>query len=132
MRSERPTLCERCLQFRHPEKYCRIDRELCTNCAEQLQEERMLICGGNFCLYCNKPHKMGDQKKCEEYKIKATIQSEMRLNKCNAYTAKEILGCKGRNFCVSAAREAVKRKEKKRETEKETSLQIKPPNKEER
>ena len=30
----RKTLCKRCLQFGHPEKCCRRDRELCTNCVE--------------------------------------------------------------------------------------------------
>ena len=33
---ERPTLCERSLQFGQPKKYCRSDRELCTNCAKHL------------------------------------------------------------------------------------------------
>ena len=29
MKKERPILYERCLQFRHPKKYCRSNRELC-------------------------------------------------------------------------------------------------------
>ena len=59
----------------------------------------------------------------------------MRLDKCDAYIAKEILGYKGRKSYVSAARKAVKREEKQRRTEEETSLQLNyrsPPNKEER
>ena len=44
MRKKRPTVCERCLQFGHQQKYCRSDRELCTNCAEQLLEGRMHDC----------------------------------------------------------------------------------------
>ena len=92
MKKERLTLYERCLQFGNPKTYCRSDRKLCTNCAEQLQEERMHICGGNFCLYCKKTHKTGDKKICKGYKMEATIQSKIRLNKCNAYTAKTILG----------------------------------------
>ena len=47
--------------------------------------------------------------------MKATIQSKMRLNKCDAYTAKETLGYRGRKFYMSAA----KRAEKKRGTEEE-------------
>ena len=44
MKKERSALCERCLQYGHPKKYCRSDRELCTNCAEHLQEGRMHNC----------------------------------------------------------------------------------------
>ena len=47
--------------------------------------------------------------------MKATIQSKMRLDKCDAYTAKKILGYSGRKSYVSAAREAEK---KRRKTEK--------------
>ena len=69
MKNERPNLCERFIQFGHPKKYCRNDRELGTNCAEHLQEGRMHDCRGNFCLYCKEPHKTGDKKICEEYKM---------------------------------------------------------------
>ena len=44
-----------------------------------------------------KTHKTGDKKICEEYKMEATIQSKMRLDKCDAYTEKEILGFRGEN-----------------------------------
>ena len=40
--------------------------------------------------------------------MEATIQSKMRLDICDAYTAKEILGYRGRKTCVSAVREAEK------------------------
>ena len=128
MKKERPNLCERCLQFGHPIKYCRSDRELCTNCAKHLQERRMNDCRRNFCLYCKEPHKTGDKKICEEYKLEATIQNKMRLDKCDAYTAKETMGLKS---YVSAAREVGKREKK---TEEETYLQTNywSPNKEER
>ena len=46
---------------------------------------------------------------CEEYKMETTIQSKIRLNK--SYTAKEILGNKGRKSYVSAAREPQKKKQ---------------------
>ena len=36
--------------------------------------------------------------------MEATIQTEMRLNKCDAYTAKETLGYRGRKSYVSAAK----------------------------
>ena len=36
----------------------------------------------------------------------------MRLNKCDAYTAKEILGCRGRKLYVAVARRAAKREGK--------------------
>ena len=48
----------------------------------------------------------------------------MRLDKCNAYTAKETLGYRERKSYMSAARVAAKREEKQRETEEETSLKI--------
>ena len=47
----------------------------------------------------------GDNKIFEEYKMEATIQSKMRLKKCDAYTAKEIRGYRRRKSYVSAARE---------------------------
>ena len=50
---------------------------------------------------------------CEEYKMEATIQNKMRLDKWDAYTTKEVLGYKWRKSYMSAARE----------TEEETSLQ---------
>ena len=53
-------------------------------------------CRGNFCLYYKEPHKTEDKKKCEEYKMEATIQNKMRLDKCDAYTAKETLGYRER------------------------------------
>ena len=109
MKKKGPTLCERCLQFGHPKKYCRSGRELCTNCAEQLQEGRMHDCRGNFWVYCKKPYKTGDKKICKVYKMEATIQRKMRLDKCDTYTAKEILGCRGRKFCVNGKRSSKKR-----------------------
>ena len=44
--------------------------------------------------------------------MEATIQSKMGLDKCDAYTEKEILGYRGRKSYVSAAREAAKREKK--------------------
>ena len=38
-----------------------------------------------------KNHNTGDNKICGEYTVKATIQNKMRLDKCDAYTAKETL-----------------------------------------
>ena len=55
----------------------------------------------------------------------------MRLDKCDVYTAKEILGYRGRNSYMSAAREAAKEK-KNRGTEEETRQTIGAPNKEKR
>ena len=55
--------------------------------------------------------------------METEIQNKMRLDKCNAYTAKETLGYRGRKSYVSAAREAAKREEKQRETDIETNLQ---------
>ena len=52
--------------------------------------------------------------------MEARIQRKMRLDKCNAYTANEILGYRGRKSYVSAA----KREEKQRGTEEEASLQL--------
>ena len=69
---KRPILYDRCLQFGHSKKYCRSERELCTNCTEHLQEGRMHNCRGNLCFYCKEPHKIGDKKTCEEYNMEAT------------------------------------------------------------
>ena len=41
-----------------------------------------------------------------EYTIEATIQNNMRLDKCNAYTAKETLGYKERKKYIAATRAA--------------------------
>ena len=71
MKKERPTLCQRCLQFGHQKK------------------GKMRDCRGNFCLYCKEPHKTEDKKICEKYKMEAKIQKNMRLDKCDMYTTKE-------------------------------------------
>ena len=47
----------------------------------------------------------------------------MISDKCDAYTAKKILGYKGRKSYVSAARGLAKREEKQRGIEEETNLQ---------
>ena len=47
----------------------------------------------------------------------------MRLGKCDAYTAKETLGYRGRKFYLSVARGAAKREEKQRGTGEEINLQ---------
>ena len=104
IKKERPTLCEICLQFEQPKKYYRSDREFGSNCAEHLQQGRMHNFRGNFCLYCEKPHKTGNKKICEEYKIEATIQYKMRLYKWDAYTAKETLGYRRRKSYISTVR----------------------------
>ena len=61
-----------------------------------------------------KPHKTGDKKKCEEYEMEATIQKKMRLDKCDAYTAKETLGCRGRKYYVSSPDEQQKEKKNRK------------------
>ena len=113
MKKERPTLCERCLQFGHPKNYCRSDRELCINCVKLLQEGRMHNCRGTFTSTAKKLHKTGDKKICKEYKMEAAIQNKMRLNKCDVYTAKETLGYKGRKSYMRAARGAEERDKNK-------------------
>ena len=118
MKNRRPTLCERYLQFGHIKKYCRSDIELCTNCTIYMQEEKMHNFRGHLCLYCKEPNKAGDKKIFGEYKMEATIQNKIRLDKCDAYTAKETLGYRGRKSYVSAARGAAKIEEKQRRIEK--------------
>ena len=44
--------------------------------------------------------------------MEATTQNKMRLDKCDAYTAKETQGYRGRKSYVSVTRGAAKRKEK--------------------
>ena len=56
--------------------------------------------------------------------MEATNQNKMRLDKCDAYTAKETLCYRGRKSYVSAARAAAKREKKQRGTEKETNLKL--------
>ena len=53
-----------------------------------------MIVGRNFASIAKKNRE--DKKICVEYKMEATIQSEMRLDKFHKYTAKEILGNRGR------------------------------------
>ena len=50
---------------------------------------------GKTCLYCKIPHKTGDKKTCEKYKKEDNIQNKMKLDKCDANTAKETLFYKG-------------------------------------
>ena len=97
MRKEKPTLCEKYLQFWHSKIFCRNNRELCTDCTESLQEGRAHNFGEILYLHC-KLHKTGVKNICKEYKIETTMQNKMRLN---AYTAKETLGYKGKNVCSS-------------------------------
>ena len=103
-------------------------REFCTDCVEHLQEEIIHDSGGKFCLYYKKLHKTGDKKIFEEYKMEATIQSKIRLDKCDAYTAKETLGYWGRKSFMSAARGAAK-SERERRRNKPTDKLIGAPNK---
>ena len=83
--------------------------EVTGNTAEHLQEGRMHDYRGNFCINCKEPHKTGDEKICEKYKMEATTKNKMRLDKYDAYTAKETLGYRGRKSYVSVARGAAKR-----------------------
>ena len=103
MKKERPTLCQRCLQFGHQKK------------------GKMRDCRGNFCLYCKEPHKTEDKKICEEYKMESTIQNKIKLDKCDTYTAKETLGYGEKVLCVNSKRSNKKRI--KTETKEETNLQ---------
>ena len=96
MKKEKPTLFESCLQFGHPKKFCRSNRELCRDCTEPLQEGRVHNCGEVLFLYCKEPHKTEDKKICGKYTIETTIQNKMRLDIFYAYTAKETLGYKRR------------------------------------
>ena len=67
----------------------------------------------NFCIYCKKPHKTGNKKICKGYKIEATVQNKMRLDKCGVFTATETLGYRRIKFYVPVAREAAKREAKR-------------------
>ena len=40
IKKKRLTLCEKCLQFGHPKKYCRSNWELYTNCKKKRKPER--------------------------------------------------------------------------------------------
>ena len=51
---------------------------------------------------------------CGEYKMEATIQNKMRLDKCDTYTAKETLGNRGRKSYMSASRGAAKQKKNRK------------------
>ena len=113
MKKERQTLCERYLQFAHPKKYCRSDRELCKSSAKHLQERRMHNCRGTFASTVKKHTRQETKKICEEYKMEATIQSKMRLDKCNAYTVKETLG-----FSVAAKRRKTEGRRRNKPTDK--------------
>ena len=73
--------------------------EVTRNSAQTAQNicrrEEYTIVERTFASTAIKPHKMRDKKICKEYKIKATKQNKMRLDKCDAYTAKETLGYSG-------------------------------------
>ena len=50
------------------------------------------------------------QEICREYKMEATIQNKMRLDKCDAYTVKETLGYRGENPICQQQEEQQKQK----------------------
>ena len=60
---------------------------------------------GILCFYCKEPHKIKDKKVCREYTIEATIQNEMKLDKCDVYTAKKTLEYGAEKTYVAAKRE---------------------------
>ena len=94
MEKDRPTLCERCLQFGHPKSTAEFTRNYAKSVQSICRKEECTL-WRELCLYCKKTRVM---KICEEYKMEARIQSKMKLEKCDAYTAKKTLGYrKGEN-----------------------------------
>ena len=116
MKREGPTLCKRCLQFGPPQKQYRGNRDICKDCTEALQECGVYNSRGDFCLQCKETHKAGDKKICGEYIKKATIKNKIRVDKCDAFTAKEILGYSGKIICLSC------KKDRKRERQEEKQI----------
>ena len=86
---------------------------------------RVHICGGVFCLYCEASHTIGNKKICGEYIKKVNIQNKLRHDKCDGYTAKEILGYQGGKPYVSSARGTAKREENQRGSKGEAKTQTK-------
>ena len=125
MKKEIPTICERSLQFRHPKKYCRSKRSSAGG-AENRFKRRENTIAVDYCAFCKEPYRTEDKNTCGEYKKEASIQNKMRIEKCDAYKAKEILGYRGGKSYVSAA----KREENQRGTTVETIPQSKDPNEE--
>ena len=74
-------------------------------------------CGGDFCLYCKTPHKIGDNKICTECKKEDNIQNKMRRDKCEAYTAKGTLGYQEGNHMFQL-RKGQQRERKTKKTKK--------------
>ena len=50
-----------------------------------------------------------------QYKMEATIQNKMRLDKCDAYTAKETLEYRGENPMCQSKRSSKKRRKTERD-----------------
>ena len=125
-KKEKPALCEKCLQFRQPQQFLQSNREFC---AELLQKRIVYNNRGDVCFYYKEPHKARNKKICREYTIEATTQNKIRLNKCNAYTAKETLGYRGRKTYAGAAKERGESEREKR-SNKPTTNNL--PNEEER
>ena len=61
---------------------------------------------------------------CGEYKMDATIQKKMRLNKCDVYTAKETLGYKERKFCQRHEEQQKEKKNREGQEKKQIYCQI--------
>ena len=80
MEKEKPTLCERCLQFRHPKKFCRSNREICRD----FKKEECTIVERSFTSIAKNPTRQVTKNICREHTIEATIQNKMRLEKCDA------------------------------------------------
>ena len=64
-----------------------------------------------------------ETKICKEYTIEATIQNKMRLDKCDAYTAKKALGYKGRKAYIAVTRRPANREKNQGGTRGKTNTQ---------
>ena len=101
--------------------------ETTRNSAETVQsiyrkEECTIV--GDLCLYCKETQKTGDKKICGDYIIEAKIKNKMRLDKCDAYTAKETLGYRVRKTFVAAARGTAKKELNQKGTRGEKNQKI--------
>ena len=93
-------------------KTARIAKSLCSR-------KKGTIVEGTFVSAAKNP----TRQETREYRIEARIQNKKRFDKCDAYTAKEILGYRGRKLYMAVARGAAKTEENQRGTRGETNQQ---------
>ena len=107
MKNERPTLCERCLQFGHHKKFCRSNRELYRDCTDHLWKGRVHNWGGEHLPLLQRAPQGRRQENMLRIYNKSHNPDKMRLDTYDNYTAKETRECRGEKSYVAAGKTGI-------------------------